>query len=254
MREQVSLDEQLDTNLRLDEPLYELCSALVRRRRQAMQSLHYWIVERRPWIGSVCGGLLHFDVLCDSRCWMLVSRPKAARWSRGQASDGATVISPHCRPRGRRIWARDTQIHVLKLLQPECCSQSPQSWPQLHHVELMRAHEIRDRAVAHEGSFALEQLVEGTFHGKLRPFQRLSSVAVAPIHSPFTCCPALSRLARSRLTLARSLLPSYHASHIYRSTSRCLPRLYRANASFRLVVRIRFLPMIIRVPARYSTC
>jgi len=57
MRGQVSLDEQLDTNLWLDEPLYELCSALVRRRRQAVQLVHYWIVERRPWIGSVCGRL-----------------------------------------------------------------------------------------------------------------------------------------------------------------------------------------------------
>ena len=53
----MSLDEQLDTNLWLDEPLYELCSALVRRRRQAVQLVHYWIVERRPWIGSVCGRL-----------------------------------------------------------------------------------------------------------------------------------------------------------------------------------------------------
>ena len=51
----MSLDEQLDTNLWLDESLYELCSALVRRRWQAVRLVHYWIVERRSWIGSICG-------------------------------------------------------------------------------------------------------------------------------------------------------------------------------------------------------
>ena len=43
----MSLDEELDTNLWLDEPLYELCRALVGRRRQAVQSVHYGQLARR---------------------------------------------------------------------------------------------------------------------------------------------------------------------------------------------------------------